>query len=68
MGLPKSIQFGNESSGIKIEYIKSRDVLCIFGWYDHYVGIEGTEINFCEFCEKLGIKHTEAQDDKHRET
>ena len=51
---------GAESSGIQIEYVKSRDVLYISGWYDdcirgEIVGIEGTEISFSEFCDRLGI-------------
>jgi len=50
---PEDNQF--RSSGIQIEYIKSRDVLRISGYYDHIVGIEGTEISFREFCDRLGI-------------
>ena len=46
---------GYQSSGITIEYIKSRDVLYISGWFDAIVGIEGTEITFGAFCDKLGI-------------
>ena len=56
MGKPKRIELGNESSGICIEYVKSRKTLYIFGWYDHIVGIERTEITLQEFCEKLGIE------------
>ena len=56
MGQPKRIELGDSSSGIAIEYIKSRKTLYIFGWYDHFVGIEGHEINIDEFCEKLGIE------------
>ncbi len=44
-----------QTSGILIEYIKSRDVLYISGWYDNCAGIEGTEIKFKDFCERLGI-------------
>ena len=43
------------SSGIQIEYIKSRDVLYISGYYDYCAGIEGTEISFKDFCNRLGI-------------
>jgi hypothetical protein len=46
---------GYQTSGIQIEYIKSRDILNISGFYDNCVGIEGTEIPFTEFCDKLGI-------------
>ena len=51
--LPKDNQY--RSSGITIEYVKSRDVLYISGWYDHFVGIESTEISFKDFCDSLGI-------------
>lgn len=51
--LPENVPY--QSSGIGIEYIKSRDVLYISGYYDHFVGIEGTEISFKEFCDRLGI-------------
>jgi len=53
MQLPKD--YLSQSSGIMVEYIKSRDVLNIWGWYDHFVGIESTEIPFKDFCEQLGI-------------
>ena len=59
MAEPKVIQFGDESnSGIVIRYIKRRDTLSFFGWYDHFVGIEGGEIPFKYFCKQLGIKLT----------
>jgi len=60
MGKPRELIFpereGFQTSGIQIEYIKSRDVLYISGFYDSFVGIEGTEISFNDFCDKLGIK------------
>lgn len=56
MANPKSIEYGNQSSGIKITYVKSRDTLEFFGWFDHYVGIEGGEIKFKDFCKQLGIR------------
>jgi len=46
---------GFQTSGIQIEYTKSRDVLYISGYFDNCVGIEGTEISFTEFCNRLGI-------------
>jgi len=46
---------GYQTSGIQIEYIKSRDALYISGFYDNCVGIEGTKISFTEFCNRLGI-------------
>jgi len=59
--MPKSIEFPERkdsefySSGIQIEYTKSRDVLYISGYYDGCVGIKGTEIKFKDFCARLGI-------------
>lgn len=57
--MPKEIIFpeqdGYQNSGIQIEYTKSRDVLYISGYYDRFVGIQGTEISFTDFCDRLGI-------------
>ena len=59
-GTPKKLLLpeveGYQSSGIEVEYIKSRDVLRISGFYDLIVGIESTEISFKDFCERLGIR------------
>ncbi len=58
MGKPKELILpeceGYQNSGIQIEYTKSRDTLYISGFYG-YLGIEGTEISFTDFCDKLGI-------------
>ncbi len=59
MGKPKELIFpevkGYQTSGIQIEYTNSRDVLYISGYYDNCVGIQGTEISFKNFCDRLGI-------------
>ena len=55
MGKSKSITFGNESSGIGVEFVKSRRVIRVHGWFDHYCGIEEHEITLVDFCRKLGI-------------
>ena len=55
MSKPKSIQFGDDHSGIEIIYVKSRDVIEVSGWYDHFVGIEPHKISFAEFKQQLGI-------------
>ena len=55
MSEPKRIDIGDYESGITIEYVKSKKHLNIYGYYDHYVGIEGDTITLAEFCEKLGI-------------
>ena len=56
MGKPKEILFGSETrTGIGIEYIKSKKILNVWGWYDTMVGIEGDTISLKDFCNKLGI-------------
>jgi len=55
MGEPKSIIFGDASSGIGVEFVKSRRVIRVHGWYDELVGIEAHEITLVDFCRKLGI-------------
>lgn len=52
---PRRIDFGTESSGIAIEYIKSRNELRFHGHYDRFVGIEGGKMDLQEFCRELGI-------------
>ena len=53
---PKEIGFGYANySGIKIVFIKRRQVLDIYGWYDGMVGIEGAEIGLGDFLTRLGI-------------
>ncbi len=57
--LPKAESGQSLSSGIEIEYIKSRDVLYVSGFYDGgYGGIQGTEISITDFCSKLGVDLT----------
>ena len=48
------VTYGN-ASGIEVHYIKRRKVLIISGWYDHFVGIEPTELTLAQFFEMLGI-------------
>jgi hypothetical protein len=67
-GTPKKLVFpevtGYQSSGIEIEYIKSRDVLRISGFYDLIVGIESTEMSVKDFCERLGIRVAVRREDE----
>jgi len=53
--LKQQIQFGDDTSGISVVYIKSRNVLQVGGWYDHIAGIQSTEIPLPEFLDKLGV-------------
>jgi len=45
-----------ESSGISISWTQSTECLYISGWYDSFVGIEGTSMTLQELIDKLGIK------------
>ena len=54
-GRSPRVVIGNESSGIMIEFVKSKDLLCIHGWYDSFVGIEGACINIQHFLEAIDI-------------
>lgn len=45
-----------DTNGITLRYIKTREELDFYGWYDHFVGIEGGSISFVEFCKLLGIE------------
>jgi hypothetical protein len=49
--LPKNAKH----SGIQIEYTKSRKSLYICGWYDSFVGIDGTALTLEQFFKLLGI-------------
>jgi hypothetical protein len=55
MANPKRIETGSESSGVCVEYVKSRKMIYLFGWFDHYVGIQSTTITLADFCQQLGI-------------
>jgi len=43
------------NSGIEVCWTKRRGMLCIDGWYDSMVGIEGAEFSLGEFFSRLGI-------------
>ena len=59
MGNPKRIGTNEkEDTGVIIEYVKSRKMLYIYGWYDGY-GIKGVQYTLDEFCEQLGIKRSD---------
>jgi len=42
-------------SGISITWTKSAQRIDISGWYDQFVGIEGSSFTLSEFFKKLGI-------------
>jgi hypothetical protein len=55
--MPKTLYIGGSGnySGITIEYIKSKKLFYISGFYDSCVGIEGKYISLKEFIEYFGI-------------
>jgi len=57
--MPKRVDFplnrDNWHSGITIEWIKTRQTLNIHGFYDNFVGIEGTSVTLREFFDLFGI-------------
>lgn len=55
MANPRALTVGDSHSGVSIEYVKRRNVVCINGWYDHVVGIDGAEVPLKDFFNALGI-------------
>ena len=55
MGMPKKFELGDRSSGVDVEFVKSRQMLYFRGWFDSFVGIEGGHMTLREFFDKLGI-------------
>lgn len=43
------------SSGIVIEYTQRRRILSVHGWFDHFVGIEGSTLTLAELIRQLHI-------------
>ena len=54
MSNPRKLAWG-ERSGIDVEYVRSRRILYLGGWYDSFVGIQSVEISLTEFLTGLGI-------------
>jgi hypothetical protein len=58
--MPKTIYLGPKDdkwkhSGINATWYKTKQELCISGWYDGMVGIEGECLTLREFFDRLGI-------------
>ena len=45
-----------DNYGIDVRYTKKTETLEFSGWFDGSVGIPGGQINFVDFCKKLGVK------------
>lgn len=44
-----------DRSGISIRHVRSKELICVHGWYDTFVGIEGFSMPLSEFLERLGV-------------
>lgn len=53
--MPRTLNLGNDSSGITITWTPSASRLDISGYFDEFVGIEGGSFTLAEFFKKLGI-------------
>jgi hypothetical protein len=47
--------------GVDVCFTKSRNSICIGGWYDSCVAIESTELPLKEFFDKLGITESDCK-------
>ena len=58
MAEPKSILIESDwkSNGIKITYVKSKNLIRVFGWHGCTGLMDTFEITLEDFCERLGIK------------
>ncbi len=62
--MPKTLYLpeeDNRRSGIDITWTPSSGVLDIGGWYDSFVGIQGTRLTLREFFDRLGIKEKDCK-------
>lgn len=53
--MPKTIYFGDDSSGIDVTWTKSTQRIYISGWFDGFVGIQGESLTLKEFFDRLEI-------------
>lgn len=55
--MPKKVFFPEDAdhAGIDITWTKSRQSLCIGGWYDSFAGLESTTLSLRKFFDLLGI-------------
>jgi hypothetical protein len=53
--MPKTLNLGNDNSGITITWTPSASRLDISGYFDEFVGIEGGSFTLVEFFKELGI-------------
>lgn len=53
--MPKTLNLGNNNSGITVTWTPSASRLDISGYFDEFVGIEGESFTLAEFFKELGI-------------
>lgn len=61
MKTPLVIKNALSTSGIQIDYVKSRKAFSVFGWYNSSVGIDDREITLKELLEHFGITAKDCQ-------
>lgn len=61
-GEPRSIAIGSRREGIRVEFVRRRKAICIYGWYDSFVGMSDLDIPLEEFCRRLGIQRKDLPD------
>lgn len=65
MGNPKQVLLSPQdrytSSGMAVDYVKSRRTLRFFGWYDTFVGIQGESFTLAEFFKQTGISERDCK-------
>ena len=64
MGKPKEIMFGDGNAGISIEYVKSKKLFHVFGWYGCTGLGNDSTISLKDFCNKLGITEKDIKEEK----
>ena len=63
-GMPTTIKLTDPQyprSGITITWTKTVRRLDIWGWYDHYVGIDGTSMTLGQFFKRLNITQKDCE-------
>ena len=53
--MPKELYIGDKYSGINITWTPTANRIDIHGWYDSFVGIQGSSMSLEKFFKELGI-------------
>lgn len=49
------VETGDDSAGVRVEYVKSRRYIYLGGWFDHIAGIQSEGMSLGEFLRRLGV-------------